>query len=70
MTTNDFFREDDTVAFHNFIPPQPYIIYTAIRRRKFPKGAKTVDVRTDEKISRNAPCPCGSGLKFKKCHMK
>jgi uncharacterized protein len=21
-----------------------------------------------EKIGRNAPCPCGSGLKFKKCH--
>ncbi len=23
-----------------------------------------------EKIGRNAPCPCGSGLKFKKCHGK
>lgn len=22
----------------------------------------------DEKIGRNAPCPCGSGVKFKKCH--
>lgn len=21
------------------------------------------------KIDRNAPCPCGSGLKFKKCHL-
>jgi uncharacterized protein len=21
-----------------------------------------------EKIGRNAPCPCGSGLKYKKCH--
>jgi hypothetical protein len=20
------------------------------------------------KIGRNAPCPCGSGLKYKKCH--
>ncbi len=27
-------------------------------------------VRETEKISRNAPCPCGSGLKFKKCCMK
>lgn len=24
-------------------------------------------VRTDAKTSRNDPCPCGSGLKFKKC---
>ena len=23
---------------------------------------------SDEKISRNEPCPCGSGLKHKKCH--
>jgi uncharacterized protein YecA (UPF0149 family) len=21
-----------------------------------------------ERIGRNAPCPCGSGLRFKKCH--
>lgn len=24
--------------------------------------------RTDEKVGRNDPCPCGSGKKFKKCH--
>ncbi len=24
-------------------------------------------VRTDDKIGRNDPCPCGSGLKYKKC---
>ncbi|EGR3037015.1 hypothetical protein DMW27_19990 [Vibrio parahaemolyticus] len=23
-----------------------------------------------EKISRNSPCPCGSGLKYKKCCIK
>lgn len=22
----------------------------------------------ESKIGRNAPCPCGSGLKFKRCH--
>jgi len=27
-------------------------------------------VRVDPKISRNAPCPCGSGKKFKNCHGK
>ncbi len=25
-------------------------------------------VRTEEKVSRNAPCPCGSGKKYKYCH--
>ncbi len=25
-------------------------------------------VKTSDKIGRNEPCPCGSGLKFKRCH--
>jgi len=29
--------------------------------------AKTVK-RTDAKVGRNDPCPCGSGKKYKKCH--
>ncbi len=29
--------------------------------------AKTPVKRTDKKIQRNDPCPCGSGLKYKKC---
>jgi len=27
-------------------------------------------VRTDRKVGRNEPCPCGSGKKFKQCHGK
>ena len=27
-------------------------------------------IRAEEKVERNAPCPCGSGKKFKKCHGK
>jgi preprotein translocase subunit SecA len=23
--------------------------------------------RAEDKVGRNAPCPCGSGLKYKKC---
>lgn len=30
------------------------------------RGPKRFSVR---KIGRNDPCPCGSGKKFKKCHM-
>ena len=28
----------------------------------------TQPIRTEKKIGRNEPCPCGSGKKYKKCH--
>ena len=28
---------------------------------------RSVDVRTEPKIKRDDPCPCGSGFKSKKC---
>ena len=31
---------------------------------------KAQPIRAKEKVERNAPCPCGSGKKFKKCHGK
>ena len=31
---------------------------------------KAQPVRAEQKVERNAPCPCGSGKKFKKCHGK
>ena len=29
---------------------------------------KPQPVRAEQKVNRNAPCPCGSGKKYKKCH--
>jgi preprotein translocase subunit SecA len=29
---------------------------------------KAQPVRTETKVGRNEPCPCGSGKKYKKCH--
>jgi preprotein translocase subunit SecA len=29
-----------------------------------------VPVRTGPRVGRNDPCPCGSGKKYKKCHMQ
>ena len=29
---------------------------------------KPQPIRTEKKIERNSPCPCGSGKKYKKCH--
>ncbi len=40
--------------------------FSAPRKTTAP-APKTV-VRSSEKVGRNAPCPCGSGKKYKKCH--
>ena len=29
---------------------------------------KKQPIKVDKKVGRNEPCPCGSGLKYKKCH--
>jgi preprotein translocase subunit SecA len=33
-------------------------------------AAKPAPVHAAQKVGRNDPCPCGSGLKYKKCHGK
>ncbi len=33
-------------------------------------AAAPVTVHAEKKVGRNDPCPCGSGLKYKKCHGK
>ena len=32
------------------------------------KGQNSLQIETKRKIGRNEPCPCGSGIKYKKCH--
>ena len=44
-------------------PPPPHIH----KRGEEPVAPQTVQ-RSDEKVGRNDPCPCGSGKKYKKCH--
>ena len=45
------------------IPPVEYIDF--VEQIESEKGSPIK--RTDQKIGRNAPCPCGSGKKYKKC---
>ena len=33
-----------------------------------PQMAPVQTIRSDDKVGRNDPCPCGSGKKYKKCH--
>ncbi|HWC50267.1 MAG TPA: preprotein translocase subunit SecA [Nitrospira sp.] len=44
--------------------PQPKL---TLNRGEEPVSTQTVH-RTDDKVGRNDPCPCGSGKKYKKCH--
>ena len=44
--------------------PQPKL---TLNRGEEPTAPQTVH-RTDDKVGRNDPCPCGSGKKYKKCH--
>ena len=44
--------------------PQPKL---TLNRGDEPVAAQTVH-RSDDKVGRNDPCPCGSGKKYKKCH--
>jgi preprotein translocase subunit SecA len=44
--------------------PQPKL---TLNRGEEPVAAQTVH-RSDDKVGRNDPCPCGSGKKYKKCH--
>ena len=37
------------------------------RKRLFLEQRKSGTIRKEKKISRNDPCPCGSGKKYKKC---
>ncbi|MEM6802903.1 MAG: DUF1186 domain-containing protein [Bacteroidota bacterium] len=48
------FEEDDYMGFDSFYDPEP-----------FPQIETFV--RETPKVGRNAPCPCGSGKKYKKC---
>jgi preprotein translocase subunit SecA len=70
----------DEVAQKPLAPPQTFEVHqnpdtgeNEMQRRDdenalAPDGFDRHDPRTWGKVSRNAPCPCGSGKKFKYCH--
>jgi preprotein translocase subunit SecA len=48
-------------------PGHPLFLDFKPTGRKYWKRGKKVEVRTEPKVGRNQPCPCGSGKKFKNC---
>ncbi len=45
-------------------------VFTQEKRDEIVKRFRTDHIAVSNKIGRNDPCPCGSGLKYKKCHGK
>lgn len=68
----------ETLARGGFSPLEEYFIYRGIRLRvKYPHPCMFEEVQDnfsyvspDRKVERNETCPCGSGKKYKNCHMR
>ena len=44
--------------------------YNGVLTEKIINELKSMPIQKRQKISRNAPCTCGSGKKYKHCHGK
>ncbi len=49
-------------------PPSGFQFSAPTKAGGAPPPVVRTAVRSHEKVGRNAPCPCGSGKKYKKCH--
>lgn len=47
--------------------PQWEGVLSGEKRHEIAKAWRASKMAVSEKVDRNAPCPCGSGLKYKKC---
>jgi preprotein translocase subunit SecA len=59
----------DTRESRGEMPSQPGAAPVAAPPRAAPRPAAAPRTPTGEKIGRNDPCYCGSGKKYKKCHL-
>ncbi|HKJ51926.1 MAG TPA: UPF0149 family protein [Gammaproteobacteria bacterium] len=66
LDTLQTFDDNQIEALQLSIEPQVMKIYRQFRREFSPASSSTY-VRTAPRVGRNAPCPCGSGKKYKKC---
>jgi preprotein translocase subunit SecA len=51
-------------------PARPEAVPQPVKHRKAAAKTDPNDPTSWGRISRNAPCPCGSGEKYKRCHGK
>ena len=60
-------REDTCTFLLNVKIKQPPQIKKAERPQQTSTNEKFVQAKSNKIVGRNDPCPCGSGLKYKKC---
>ena len=60
-------REDTCTFLLNVKINKPPQIKTAPKPQNTQTNEKFVQAKSDKIVGRNDPCPCGSGLKYKKC---
>jgi preprotein translocase subunit SecA len=68
LPTQSAIQEDNHRA-ENHQTSRPENSGNSLQQAGKPKP-KSQPIRAEEKVERNAPCPCGSGKKYKKCHGK
>jgi uncharacterized protein len=61
----DAMSEDEVVAQQQLIEPAVHRLFLHFFEQRKPSNVPYVN--ENSKIGRNEPCPCGSGLKFKRC---
>ncbi|HEX6160377.1 MAG TPA: SEC-C metal-binding domain-containing protein, partial [Thermoanaerobaculia bacterium] len=59
-------QESEVARIQRALPPQPPRQQMTFSGA--PKEAPAPVKRSQDKVGRNDPCPCGSGKKYKKCH--
>lgn len=62
--TSDFRKDPDGVWY--FVDGDSHV-HPAGEEIEHSHASQAPVIRTETKIGRNDPCPCGSGMKFKKC---
>lgn len=66
--------EEDTATYimkaqiNNNLQREAVAVGQAVNPKE--EGEKKQPTKTEKKVGRNEPCPCGSGLKYKNCHGK
>jgi len=66
-------RHEAAVAFGGAVAPADSGEQAPVARARPQPGAgapRPVPVQVGPRVGRNDPCPCGSGKKYKKCHMQ
>ncbi len=60
-------HKEITTVFDNIPKVYVHSRYSSLDRKPQEQKKPSPQTQSDQKVGRNAPCPCGSGKKYKKC---